>query len=82
MKVAAVNAIRKIAKEPVPESISEAYGLSLEFGPEYIIPKPMDARLINAVPSAVAQAAVDSGVARQGYPSHYPLESVADATKK
>ena len=81
MKVAAVEAIRKIAKEPVPASISDDYGLSLEFGPEYIIPKPMDPRLINYVPAAVAKAAVDSGVATQPYPDHYPLQSVEDVKK-
>lgn len=79
MKIAAVEAIRNIAKSPVPQEISQAYGgLSLEFGPEYIIPKPMDPRLIQEVPAAVAQAAVDSGVARLPFPAHYPLQSVDD----
>lgn len=79
MKIAAVHAIRELAKEPVPEYVSEAYGgIKLEFGREYIIPKPMDVRLIERVPAAVAQAAIDSGVATQPYPAHYPLKSVAD----
>ncbi len=79
MKIAAVHAIRELAKEPVPDYVSEAYGgIKLEFGREYIIPKPMDVRLIERVPAAVAQAAIDSGVATQPYPAHYPLKSVDD----
>ncbi|PAU86651.1 malate dehydrogenase [Pseudomonas sp. WN033] len=79
MKIAAVHAIRELAKEPVPDYVSEAYGgIKLEFGREYIIPKPMDVRLIERVPAAVAQAAIDSGVATQPYPAHYPLMSVED----
>ncbi len=76
MKIAAVNAIRELAKLPVPKEVCEAYGVEhLEFGREYIIPKPMDARLIQLVPDAVAKAAVASGVARMPYPAHYPLKS-------
>ncbi|WGK61907.1 malic enzyme-like NAD(P)-binding protein [Halopseudomonas sp. SMJS2] len=79
MKMAAVHAIRELAKEPVPAYITEAYGgLEMEFGREYIIPKPMDVRLIEKVPAAVAKAAIDSGVARLSYPAHYPLKSVED----
>jgi malate dehydrogenase (oxaloacetate-decarboxylating)(NADP+) len=79
MKVAAVHAIRELAKEPVPQEICEAYDVaSFEFGREYIIPKPMDVRLLEVVPAAVARAAVDSGVARNGYPAHYPLKSMDD----
>ncbi|WP_285261445.1 malic enzyme-like NAD(P)-binding protein [Halopseudomonas bauzanensis] len=79
MKMAAVHAIRELAKEPVPAYITEAYGgLEMEFGRDYIIPKPMDVRLIEKVPAAVAQAAIDSGVARLPYPAHYPLKSVED----
>lgn len=79
MKVAAVHAIRELAKEPVPVEVLKAYDLdSLEFGREYIIPKPMDVRLLGKVSAAVAQAAVDSGVARLPYPAHYPLKTVAD----
>lgn len=79
MKIAAVNAIREIAKQPVPQQVIDLYGgESLEFGPGYIIPKPMDPRLFSLVSAAVARAAVDSGVARQPYPAHYPLKSVDD----
>jgi malate dehydrogenase (oxaloacetate-decarboxylating)(NADP+) len=73
MLVGAVRALAKLAHEPVPAEVLRAYGLErLEFGPEYIIPKPLDPRLIKVIPPAVARAAVDSGVARAGYPAHYP----------
>ena len=65
MKIAAVHAIRSIAKEPVPESVLKAAEVgSLEFGAEYIIPKPMDPRLLPRVSKAVSDAAIASGVAR------------------
>ena len=64
MKIAAVEAIRSITKEPVPPEVLAASNLtSLTFGREYIIPKPMDPRLLKRVATAVAQAAIDSGVA-------------------
>ncbi|VAW63875.1 NADP-dependent malic enzyme [hydrothermal vent metagenome] len=64
MHIAAVNEIRSLAREVVPQSVLDAYGVeSMEFGPDYIIPKPVDPRLIERVPGAVAQAAFDSGVA-------------------
>ncbi len=73
MLVGAVRALAKLAHEPVPAEVLRAYGLDrLAFGPEYIIPKPLDPRLIKTIPPAVAKAAVDSGVARAGYPAHYP----------
>jgi len=73
MLIGAVRALAKLTHEPVPPETLRAYGLAqLEFGPEYIIPKPLDPRLIHVVPPAVARAAVDSGVARAGYPAHYP----------
>jgi len=73
MLVGAVRALARLAREPVPAEVLRAYGLErLEFGPEYIIPKPLDPRLIRTIPPAVARAAVDSGVARAGYPAHYP----------
>lgn len=79
MKVAAVNALKDLAKEPVTQEVLDAYELDqLEFGPDYIIPKPMDSRLLAAVSGAVAQAAVDSGVARQPFPAHYPLKTIKD----
>ncbi|KZX86304.1 malate dehydrogenase, partial [Oleiphilus sp. HI0009] len=69
MKVAAVHAIKDLAKEPVPQDVIDAYGgEALEYGKDYIIPKPLDSRLLGAVSAAVAKAAVDSGVARFGYP--------------
>ncbi|GAB3027098.1 malic enzyme-like NAD(P)-binding protein [Bowmanella dokdonensis] len=64
MKVAAVDAIRNIAREPVPDTVLRAADVKeLNFGREYIIPKPMDPRLCQRVARAVAQAAIDSGVA-------------------
>ncbi|WP_237067844.1 malic enzyme-like NAD(P)-binding protein [Microbulbifer guangxiensis] len=75
MKLAAVEAIRKIAHLPVPESVRAGYGgIELSFGPEYILPKPTDPRLLPDVAAAVARAAVDSGAARLPYPAHYPLD--------
>ena len=73
MQTAAVHALCALAREPVPQEVLKAYKLNhLEFGPDYIIPKPLDPRLIDHVPPAIARAAVESGVARQKYPSHYP----------
>jgi len=75
MKIAAVHAIREIAREPVTEDVLKAVGVEkLEFGRDYIIPKPMDRRLLSRVSAAVAQAAVDTGVARLPMPGHYPLD--------
>lgn len=72
MKVAAVHAIRSLAKEEVPKEVLVASGDdSLEFGKDYIIPKPMDPRLCSAVASAVAKAAVESGVAALELPDNY-----------
>jgi malate dehydrogenase (oxaloacetate-decarboxylating)(NADP+) len=66
MKLAATLAIAALAKEPVPDYVNLAYGSkNLSFGVEYIIPKPIDNRLISAVSSAVARAAVESGVAKR-----------------
>jgi malate dehydrogenase (oxaloacetate-decarboxylating)(NADP+) len=66
MKIAAVNAIANIAKKPIPETVNLAYNTTtLKFGKDYIIPKPMDPRLITEVSAAVARAAVESGVARK-----------------
>ena len=65
MKVAAVQALAQLAREEVPESVLVAYGLShLEFGPDYLIPKPFDPRVLLWVAPAVAKAAAESGVAR------------------
>lgn len=66
MKVAAVHAIAELAKEPVPEVVTSAYNTThLSFGREYIIPKPLDPRLLITVAPAVAKAAIESGVARK-----------------
>ncbi|MDR0799541.1 MAG: NADP-dependent malic enzyme [Dysgonamonadaceae bacterium] len=66
MKLAAVKAIACLAKEPVPDVVNAAYGLSqLTFGKDYLIPKPMDPRLLTSVSMAVAKAAIESGVARK-----------------
>ncbi|MFT5879989.1 MAG: malate dehydrogenase (oxaloacetate-decarboxylating)(NADP+) [Moritella sp.] len=74
MKVAAVHAIREIVKEPVPQEVLRASGVtSLEFGKDYIIPKPMDPRLLPRVARAVALAAVATGVARIELPEDYML---------
>jgi malate dehydrogenase (oxaloacetate-decarboxylating)(NADP+) len=79
MKVAAANALRELAKLPVPQEVCDAYGgIQLEFGREYIIPKPMDARLITVISDAVAKAAIETGVATLPYPKNYPLKSVDD----
>jgi malate dehydrogenase (oxaloacetate-decarboxylating)(NADP+) len=66
MKMAAVSALADLAKAPVPEQVNIAYGeTKLNFGRDYIIPKPFDPRLIAVVAPAVAKAAMDSGVARK-----------------
>lgn len=62
MQIAAVHALKELAREPVPEEVLKAYNLdSLEFGKDYILPKPFDPRLIDCVPKAVSEAAVSSG---------------------
>lgn len=77
MKLAAVQALAELTKEPVPDTVNLAYGeQSISFGKEYIIPKPLDTRLITAVAPAVAKAAVKSGVAQVEIPNweKYKLE--------
>jgi malate dehydrogenase (oxaloacetate-decarboxylating)(NADP+) len=65
MKVACANALAQLAREDVPDEVAAAYhGKQLKFGPDYIIPSPFDPRLISYIPPFVAQAAMDSGVAR------------------
>ncbi|HSL81133.1 MAG TPA: NADP-dependent malic enzyme [Thermoanaerobaculia bacterium] len=65
MKLAAVRALADLAREDVPDAVLRAYGVeSLRFGPEYLIPKPMDHRVLLRVPPAVARAAQETGVAR------------------
>jgi len=66
MKLAAVKALAALAKEPVPDIVNVAYNdISLQYGPTYIIPKPMDPRLLVRVSMAVAKAAIESGVAKK-----------------
>ena len=66
MKLAAVHALAGLAKLPVPDIVNMAYNQqNMAFGPEYIIPKPLDPRLLSAVAPAVAQAAIESGVAQK-----------------
>lgn len=79
MKLAAVHAIKDLAKSEIPAEVVAAYGgVALEFGRSYILPKPTDPRLLGVIAAAVAQAAVDTGVARLPYPDHYPLASISD----
>jgi malate dehydrogenase (oxaloacetate-decarboxylating)(NADP+) len=66
MKVAAARALAELAKQDVPDEVAAAYqGRRLKFGPDYIIPTPFDPRLISEIPPYVAQAAMDTGVARK-----------------
>jgi len=64
MKIAAARAIAELARQPVPEEVAAAYGRNQQFGRDYIIPAPFDPRLMEVVSSAVARAAMDSGVAQ------------------
>jgi malate dehydrogenase (oxaloacetate-decarboxylating)(NADP+) len=66
MKIACANALAMLAREDVPDEVAAAYqGLQLKFGPQYIIPTPFDPRLISYIPPFIAQAAMDTGVARR-----------------
>src|SRR5712672_259925 len=65
MKIAAARALAALAREDVPDEVAAAYGTRPKFGPDYIIPVPFDPRLISSIPPAVAQAAMDTGVARK-----------------
>ena len=72
MKIAAAEALAELARQQVPEEVAAAYGGKAHtFGPDYIIPAPFDPRLMEIVPAAVAQAAMDSGVAQK------PIEDMA-----
>ena len=76
MKLAATRALADLAKEDVSDAICKIYGVSrLEFGRDYFIPKPFDPRVLVREASAVAKAAIDSGVAR----SRFDLEEYKDA---
>jgi malate dehydrogenase (oxaloacetate-decarboxylating)(NADP+) len=66
MKLAAVRALADLAKEPVPDIVNKAYGIErIQFGREYLIPKPLDPRLITTISPAVAKAAMDSRIAKK-----------------
>ena len=66
MKIACAKALAALAQEDVPDEVAAAYhGVQLKFGPQYIIPSPFDPRLISYIPPFVAQAAMDTGVARK-----------------
>ena len=87
MKIAAAYAIAELAREEVPESVCKAYGVSkLEFGSEYILPKPFDPRVFTRVSMAVAKAAMDSGVATKPIENFdeykFALEERLDPAKK
>ncbi|HAR80645.1 MAG TPA: malate dehydrogenase, partial [Succinivibrionaceae bacterium] len=72
MKLAAMNALKDLAKEPVPPEVVKAAQVDkLEYGRDYLIPKPMDPRLLKKLSRAVAEAAVKTGVARIPMPEHY-----------
>ncbi len=80
MKMAAARALAALAREEVPDQVVRAYGLKeLRFGPEYLIPKPFDPRVLLRVAPAVAQAAIDSGVARLPFAS---LEGYVEALER
>jgi len=77
MKKAATEALARLAREPVPETVSRAYSEGdISFGRDYLIPKPLDPRLLTTVAPAVAKAAIDSGAARYGIEdwTHYEAE--------
>ena len=75
MKLAAARALADLAREPVPDSVTRAYaGTALRFGRDYIIPKPLDPRLLTSVAPAVARAAMDSGVARKAITDWHQYE--------
>jgi len=84
MKIAAANALAELAREPVPQEVGKAYaGQHFEFGPDYIIPKPFDPRLLQVVSSAVAKAACESGVAREPVANwHTYVETLAGMTSQ
>lgn len=76
MKIAASRAIAALAREPVPETVSRVYSdTGLAFGREYILPKPLDPRLITTIAPAVAQAAIQTGAARRSIPDRPEYEA-------
>ena len=80
MKIACVHALAQLAKEEAPDTVVAAYsGENLKFGPEYLIPKPFDPRLMPTLSPAIAQAAMDSGVASRPIQD---MEAYANEKKK
>ncbi|MDZ4728148.1 MAG: malic enzyme-like NAD(P)-binding protein [Leptospira sp.] len=77
MKLAAAYALAELTKEPVPQEVADAYGLpSIEFNRDYIIPKPLDARVLYHVAPAVAEAAVKTGVSQISYPGREEYRAI------
>ncbi len=80
MKIAAARALAELAHEAVPDSVAEAYGVSgFRFGPDYIIPKPFDTRVLWWCAPAVAGAAMESGAARLNWTSANTASSCSAA---
>lgn len=83
MQIAAVHAIKDLAQQPLSELLASKYNLDgLVFGPEYIIPKIHDPRLIEVVPAAVARAAIATNVAKLPYPAHYPHQQKTEQSEE
>lgn len=80
MQIAAVHAIKDLVREPVPQSVidNSRVPTTFKFGRDYIIPMAHDHRLMSVVPPAVARAAIESKVAKLGYPAHYPQPTIHD----
>jgi malate dehydrogenase (oxaloacetate-decarboxylating)(NADP+) len=75
MKIAAVHALAELARKPVPQEVLDAYDVdTMMFGPDYIIPKPLDPRLIDTIPRAVSKAAIATGVARKFPKENRPIK--------
>ena len=75
MQIAAVHAPAKLTHKPVPQEVLEAYDLdAMVFGPNYIIPKPLDPRLIDTIPHAVSKAAIATGVAKKFPSKNHPAK--------
>jgi malate dehydrogenase (oxaloacetate-decarboxylating)(NADP+) len=76
MKIATAHALKDLAKQPVAQEVLDAYKINkLEFGKDYLVPKPLDPRLLDVLPAAIAKVAIETKVAKQGYPDHYPTSS-------
>jgi malate dehydrogenase (oxaloacetate-decarboxylating)(NADP+) len=82
MKIAAAKAIAELAREEVPDEVTAAYGKAQKFGHEYIIPAPFDPRLQEVVSSAVARAAMDSGVGQKPIQDFQAYKATLNARTK